>query len=564
MPRDTLWPALKGVAKYTLILSGGRMLRDGLLGADAAPPRFDLARLLGGLVLLAALHCGLRWHVRRRQEQRLWRERSERGRRAQGEAAVAPAGGAGPALRALITFGRELPKLALGALGAALLIDGSLVLDEAWLWFAGRAQNAGLGFLAGAGLIPRALRTVVGLGLLEAGYLLLALGIRHEHGPCLRRARVDDRRIEGLRRERGKLRGFWAHVEKRQAAPETSETTPTADVWVHLRGPNAPHKPTHYIITYRKDLEPAPRSLLPVHLEHVQFVKQALRDLLGKRPVPSLQMYKVDLHALRSYLQDQLKVSITDEDITRVVVAMERADSADVTRLSDEALLKAVNDAGPAFRAGLFSRTFYKYDEAGRLAPAFTIQEDLKEIDRISRSLKTGYGANYWRKGRALMAFRFFRGAAEDGELMRTSVRELRLRAPERWWQWGDTYRWEFRESVFQIDNTWIASLTWLTPGPWVPRRRYVVREGRRIVALCEESLPRKLLLGVDWNIHIFDQQLNNEEGVAVLSLLTEFLHFRSRYLGARTSPGNSAYERLLVAGHRLTQDAADWPVAGL
>lgn len=593
MPGDTLWPTVQNVVKYTLILAGGRMLYINTLGAAGPDSAVDsrLVRPLreqwlgpgwlkvaAGLAILAGLHCLLRVLVQHRQREQFFRaaaRRTDRGSArdaadssAAGAAVLTGAGG-GRAGRIVLLGARELPKIVLGAAGAVLLMKGSGVLDHLYFgcasWLSGLLAGEQAHFLFSGSFFAHAIKAVVGIALVETGYLWLARGMRREHGVLLRLVRIEDRRVERLHLDAMKIRGFGLQMQTRDTEGIIADTTPTADVKVRIYTAQGVKHGIDYLLTYLKNLEPTQRQRLPLHVEDIALVKEGLRTLRGEGPIPSLSLKDMDVEALRKFLVEKSGGVFRDDDMARILVAMERADAANVLDCQDSALLEAVNDCEVGFEGGMFSRSMFKRDEAGHLTPVATMIEDLTLMDQVSSSPRNGYGPNYWRRGRLLMGFRFYRGTAEDGTAMRTVIHEIIKSRLRRYWDFGDSYLWNFKDHTFFIDNSWFASYGWLIPGRWIPRRRYVVRDARsRVAAVMEERFIQKLLLDMDWNIRIYDETLNNEDAVLVLSLLTEFLHDRRKYTRARMAPGNTPHERLLVAGGRKRSGQDDSLVGGV
>lgn len=586
MPRDTLWPLAKNCVKYSLVLVGGRMLYNHSIGALQQHSAFveksvktvrdvwvrpDWLKFLVGVALLAIVHFVLRGVVRKKQQLERLRpkpadaapkppeaekaadeEDAETGDT--GNVVLAPLSRK-TGFRVALFFIRELPKIILGTAGAVFMLKGWPFLDYLYMMITDHIPPA----------VPGIVRAAGGFVLLEAGYAIITRGIRKEHGPLLRFAHIDDRRMEGLHWDTMKIRGFGVQMQTRATEGIIEETTPTADVTVKVYTAAGVKKSGDLIVTYLKNLEPVKKRLPELHIEDIQLVKEALKHVLGAEEFPSSRMAELDVDSVNACLREKTDGSFKTEDLARVLVAMERVGSSNILGLKDSQLLDAVNDNEMGFEGGLFSRTLYKRDEGGRLTPLATMVEDLTLTDQISSSVGNGYGPDYWRRGKVLMGFKFFRGYGEDGTAMRTVVHEIRKSRLRRYWDYGDSYLWTFKEKTFFIDNSWMASLGWLIPGPWTPKRKYIVRDSsNHIIAHMNEIFVQKLLFDMDWNIHVYDDRLNFADVVNVLALLTEFLHYRRKYQKARTAPGNSAHERLLVSGGRKRGDTSDSLVGGI
>ena len=406
--------------------------------------------------------------------------------------------------------------------------------------------------------------SLVGLLLILLGYAVVRGGIIRRHGPVHRMIYVNDRRVESLHWDTQKIRGFGLQLQTSDTEGIIGDLTPTADANVTVYDHTGKRKGKRATVMYLKNLEPTQKPLDKLTGKHVKAVREAIAELVPGAAVPTSELEKINIEKLKTTAGQKLGEEVSDLNLGRVLLALMNMASDDVMKADEGKLLDEINDVETGYEGGIFHRVLYRKDPGGHYVPIATMAEDMTLTDRVSSSDRNGFGPNYWRHGKALMGFWLSRGAGDDSNMIRMPVHEIRKSRLRRYWDWGEAYRWTFRQHNLRIDECWIASYPTPIPGRKL-RRYYIVRDSRgEVVATLREVFWTKFTLDFNWRVEIYCDRLNCEEAGNTLALLTEFLHGRHRYYKSRVAPGNTAHERLLVGGGKKRGDATEAIGGGL
>ena len=592
MPVRTLWPLAKNAVKYGAIMAGGKLLYDHSLSlakpwqdlCAKAPEQLqsDWAKFLIGVAALGVAHFVLSKSVQRKESKKHFlAEANEKKPPAEQEAPPpepAPQEGAeakpaksGNIVLSLVGFVISiLPKAAVAMAGGYLVITTAPILPGIYTGVRNKlvaVQGIQVFSVTGGNdVVAHVLSSVLGLVLILLGYAIVRRGIARRHGPLHRLIFVNDRRVESLHWDTAKIRGFGMQLQTSDTEGLIGDLTPTADAYVTHYDHQGKHKGHTSTVMYLRNLEPEKKPLDKLDGSHVKAVREAIAEMNPDKTVTATELEKIDIERLKRIVTEKNGNEMSDTNLGRVLLALMTLGGENVGQADEGKLLEHVNDVETGYEGGLFHRVLYRKDSGGHYVPIATIAEDLTLTDRITSSPRNGYGPNYWRRGKALMAFWISRGAADDSAMIRMQLHQIRKSLFRRWWDWGASYRWTLRQHNLRIDEDWCASYRWLSFVPGiVPRRFFTVRDSRgEIVATMREIFWSKCTLDMNWRVEIYCDRLNNEDAGNTLALLTEFLHNRQKYLKSRTAPGNTAHERLLVGGGKKRGDATESIGGGL
>ena len=592
MPSQTLFPLAKNIVKYGAIMGGGKLLYDHSLAlcqpftdlCAQAPPVMQTgwAKFGMGVVALGVAHFVLSKTAQRKASKDHFAEEvAEKGKAAGAppDEPVAPDSGekpqdapakgtaGGPAKSLLAALLLILPKTAIAMAGGQFIISTVALLEGIYnavgAWLLGiPAMQAFDASVRPAAAHP--LCSVAGLALILLGYAIVRRGIVRRHGPVHRLIIVNDRRVEALHWDTQKIRGFGLQLQTADTEGIIGDLTPTADTHVTTFDHAGRHKGRTCTIMYLKNLEPQRTPLEKLDGSHVAAVRTAIQDLAAGKTVSASDMEAIDVEKLRKVIAEQTGQDMSDTNLGRVLLALMGQGGDDIAKADEGRLLAEINDVEVGYEGGLFHRVLYRRDAGGHYVPDASLAEDLTLTDRVSSSPTNGFGTTYWRRGKVLMGFWFAKSAGDDSDMIRMPLHEIRKSRLRRYWDWGQCYRWTFLKHNLRIDEYWLASY----PVPFTPiklRRLYTVRDSRgEIVATMRELFWSKLTLDMNWRIEFYCDRLDDERAGNTLSLLTEFLHNRRKYIKSRTALGNTAHERLLVGGGKKRGDATEAIGGGL
>ena len=589
MPRDTLVPLAKGCVKYAAILGGGKLLYDHSLALwpqltgfceERIAPQIhgDIGKFAIGVAAVGVAHFVLTKRVRARQSKEHFAEEALETTGQQQQEETPPASETpvkkGQGSRLLVALLTVFPKLAVAATGGQLLLTsvgplgwlygkaGTALLD---LWAKQAVVEKILGSTAPSG-VAHPVKFVIGGLLALLGYAIVRRGILRSHGPVHRLVYVDDRRIETLHWDTQKIRGFGLQLQTADTEGLIGDLTPTADAKTTVYNAEGKHAGTDGTVMYLPNLEPVKKKLDRLTEDDVRLVKDSIAETANGAAVSSANVDSLNVEKFVATVREKSEGKFTDVNMSRILMAMEVIGGEDVTQIADSAILEEANDVEEGFEGGMFCRSLYERDQGGHYVPRATMVEDMTLTDQLSSSPRNGYGPQYWRRGKVLIGFRFFRGAGEDSGPIRTFIHEIRKSRLRRYWDFGEAYRWTLREQNLRIDESWVLSYGWLIPFlPVTPRRYYLVRDSKgEVIARMREVFTQKLTGDMDWKIEIYADRLNSEEASYGLALLSEFLHQRRKYVRSRRTPGNTAHERLLVAGGKKRAESGESVSVGL
>lgn len=589
MPAQTLIPLGKNIIKYGAITAGGKLLYDHtlnlyepftkLLEHAPDPLKSNWAQLGIGVAALGVAHFLLSQSVRRcASKDHFVKEASEPSQGAkpaesappppEGQTDAPAAKGRSPAAALVAFLIAIVPKTAIAMVGGPLVINRVPLLSYIYDGLAGQILSLpGMTPIFDQGVHGHVACSAAGLVLILFGYYVVRRGIVKLHGPLHRLSIVNDRRIESLHLDTQKIRGFGMQLQTSDTEGIVGDMTPTADVYSTTYDHDGRHKDKRVAtLMYIQDGEPKKTPLDKLDATVLRAVREAIAEMHPDKALSASDLERIDIERLRKIVAAKSETELSELNLGRILLALMNQGHDDISTCDEGRLLEEINDVESGYEGGLFYRAAYRKDEGGHYVRYATMAEDLTASDAQSSSPRNGYGPNYWRHGKVLMGFWIARGAGEDSGNIRMRVQQIRKSRLRRYWDWGASYRWTFRQQNFRIDECWIASYGWVIPYPGVSLRRYYeVRDSRgEIVATMREIVWAKVTFDFNWRVEIYCDRLNNDEAAYTLAMLTEFLHSRHRYVKSRTTPGNTAHERLLVGGGKKRGDATEAIGGGL
>ncbi len=585
MPSQAIIPFAKNVIKYGMIMGGGKLLYDHSIDKlpgltqllDKLPPQAKSmpAQVAIGAAALWIAHVVLsKTAEHKRHKEHFLAEAQEQGQAPPEAPPPEPQNGqaspAEPKTSFAVVFGlwvlSIIPKTACAVAGGQLIIAPTF-LNRIYGWLGKEILS-----IPGAAAVFQTKGTgdaacsLAGLALILLGYAVVRRGVLRAHGPLHRFIYVNDRRVEALHWDTQKIRGFGLQLQTMDTEGIIGDLTPTADVQPVVYDHQGKRKLKESTIMYLKSLEPEEKPLEKLAGKHVKAVRDAVAKTASGESAPAHEVEKMDVEKIKTLAQQELGEDLSDLNLGRVLFALMEECPEDVLKADEGRVLERVNDVETGYQGGMFHRVLYRRDEGGHYVPICSIAEDLTLTDRISSSERNGFGPNYWRRGKVLMGFWVSRGAGDDSNMIRMPIHQILKSRLRRYWDWGESYRWTYRQHNLRIDEEWFASFGWLVPAPGrALRRSYIVRDSKgEVVATLKECFWPKFTLDFNWRIEIYCDRLNTEEAGNTLALFTEYLHNRYKYYKSRVAPGNTAHERLLVGGGKKRGDATESITGGL